>query len=98
MKIEALTPYIYAFLALFGVILLIFVVTWVLKRVSGLSTFMMKDTGEIQIQAIKQIDPKSKLMVVKWRRGSYLIALGEGGVNFIGKDDMPHKEETHVAA
>lgn len=89
--IEKLTPYLQAALALFGVILLILAVTWVLKRFSGFSGLMIRDTGEIQIQSSKQIDAKAKLMVVNWRGNAYLLGIGENGTQLIAKEDRDVK-------
>lgn len=96
---QAYLPYFQAALALIGVILLILGVSWILKRVSGISGFITKDTGEIQIQAMKQVDPKAKLMVIGWRGHSYLVGIGEQGVNVIAKDKAQlNNEGPHVTS
>lgn len=81
---DALLP---TFAALLFVIGLLLSVLWVIKRfgMGGAPTRKSRQS-DLEILENKALDPKNRLMVIRWKDKELLVAVGHNGAQLIDRD------------
>lgn len=88
--------YIYPFLILIGIILLIFILGWGLKRLNHPQLSLRRGQKKIKLLEIQPIDPKTKIINVEWEGQNLLIGINDNTMTLLSKKDDHHKNnDTH---
>lgn len=87
------TSFLSAFSGLIFVLGLIFLFSYLFKKFGGpvlAGTAAGKKTTELELRDIRSVDPKNRLVLVRWRKKDYLLMTGE--TNLV-VDSFPANED-----
>lgn len=83
--------YIYPFLVLTGIILLIFVLGWGLKRLNHPQLSLRRGQKKIKLIEIQPIDPKTKIINVEWESHNLLIGINDNTITLLSQKEIASK-------
>jgi flagellar biogenesis protein FliO len=83
--------YIYPFLILIGIILLIFILGWGLKRLNHPQLSLRRGQKKIKLLEIQPIDLKTKIINIEWEGQNLLIGINDNAMTLLSKKDDHHK-------
>jgi flagellar biogenesis protein FliO len=88
--------YLYPFMVLLGIILLIFLMAWVMRRLNHPQLVLRRKQKKIKILEMRQMDPKSKLIEIMWEGEIFLVAINDSAIELLSKRENVQNNDTHL--